>query len=386
MRTIRIAFVGDFHISDNYPNTKNLISALRRDERFDVVSCEGGTLGAERIYVAGGGSISKLYSFLKMLILALKSVVRINKKTLFVCDVIYVPYPSLLVLLCYSFFGRKKDRPLLVVDCFISIYDTVVMDRKVIAEGGWLAKTLLWLEKRSIKDANVVLADTLVNAAYLFDLFAGEKEKYQALNLCINESLFKPMSTALHDPKSVLFVGSFVPLQGVDVVVDAAIFLADRTDIKIQLVGDGQTAPEIESQLESTKTNIEWLRAWHSIEEISELVGNADICLGVFGDSDKTYRVLPYKAYMAMACGKALISSRVESGVIEESNMPFLALSSNSGQELASKIIALLDSNELREKYAQRARVYYERHLSNERAVDELYALLLSNLAKVGEA
>ncbi|PCI78888.1 MAG: hypothetical protein COB20_05990 [SAR86 cluster bacterium] len=385
MQTLKIAFIGDFQISDNYPNTKNLISAVRADERFDVVSCDGGNQEATRIYLPDSGKISKLFSLVKMFFRALKSVRRINKKTLSACDVIYIPYPSLLVLLCYSFFGRRRDRPLMVVDCFISIYDTVVMDRKVIAEGGLLAKLLLWLEKRSLRDADVILADTLVNATYLFDLFAGEKGKYQALNLCINESLFKPTSTPVRASKTVLFVGSFVPLQGVDVVVDAAIRLAGRTDIKIQLVGDGQTAPEVESQLASSEANIEWLRTWHSIEEVSEIVANVDICLGVFGDSSKTYRVLPYKSYMAMACGKALISSRVEDGVIREPTMPFLALSSNSGQELASKIIELVDSSELREKYAQRARTYYEQHLSNERAVDELYVLLQLNLAKVEE-
>ncbi|MFT6823874.1 MAG: glycosyltransferase involved in cell wall biosynthesis [Pseudohongiellaceae bacterium] len=384
MQTIKIAFIGDFQISDNYPNTKNLISAVRRDERFDVVSCEGGSQESSRIYISGGGKIPKLISLVRMFFLSLKSAVRINRKILSECDVIYIPYPSLLVLLCYSFFGRSKDRPLVVVDCFISIYDTVVMDRKVIAEGGLLAKLLLRLEKRSIATANIVLADTPANAIYLFDLFGGEKQRYQSTNLCINESLFKPMKPPVYKSKTVLFVGSFVPLQGVDVVVDAAIRLADRTDIKFQLVGDGQTAPEVESQMASSETNIEWLRNWHSIEKISEIYGNADICLGVFGDTNKTYRVLPYKAYMAMACGKALISSRVDDGVIRESDMPFLALPSNSGQELASKIIELIDSSELREKYSQKAKTYYAQHLSNERAVDGLHSLLMSNIAKVG--
>lgn len=386
MQTIKIAFVGDFQISDNYPNTKNLISAVRRDERFDVVSCEGGSQKPTRIYMSGSWKISKLFSLVGMFFLALKSVRRINRKTLSECDVIYIPYPSLLVLLCYSFFGRSKDRPLMVVDCFISIYDTVVMDRQVIAEGGLLAKLLLRLEGRSLKAANIVLADTSANVTYLIDLFGGEKQKYQSINLCINESLFKPMSAPVHSSKTVLFVGSFVPLQGVDVVVDAAIRLADRADIKIQLVGDGQTAPEVELLLASSKANIEWVREWQSIEKISEIYSDADICLGVFGDTNKTYRVLPYKGYMAMACGKALISSRVESGVIRESDMPFLALPSNSGQELASKIIELIDSSELRERYAQKAKTYYEGHLSNERAVDGLYSLLLSNLSKTGKS
>lgn len=385
MQTIKIAFIGDFQISDNYPNTKNLISAVRRDERFDVVSCEGGNRATTRIYMPCSGKISKLFSLVRMFFLALKSVVRINGKTLSKCDAIYIPYPSLLVLLCYSFFGKSKDRPLIVVDCFISIYDTVVMDRKVIVEGGFLAKLLLWLERRSITAANIVLADTPVNATYLFDLFGGEKQRYQPMNLCINESLFKPMSTQMHDSKTVLFVGSFVPLQGVDVVVDAAILLADRTDIKFMLVGDGQTAPDVESQLASSKANIEWLRNWHSIEKISETYDNADVCLGIFGDTNKTYRVLPYKAYMAMACGKALISSRVEDGVIRESDMPFLALPSNSGQELASKIIELIDSSELRKKYSQKAKTYYKQHLSNERAVDGLHSLLLSHITKAAK-
>lgn len=87
-----------------------------------------------------------------------------------------------------------------------------------------------------------------------------------------------------------------------------------------------------------------------------------------------------------MASGKALISSRVEDGVIREAQLPFLSLPANSGKELASKIIELVDSSDLRENYARLGRAYYEQHLSNARAVDELYALLRSNLIKAGKA
>ncbi|MFT5842505.1 MAG: hypothetical protein ACI80L_001293, partial [Pseudohongiellaceae bacterium] len=80
MQTIKIAFIGDFQISDNYPNTKNLISAVRRDERFDVVSCEGGSQESSRIYISGGGKIPKLISLVRMFFLSLKSAVRINRK------------------------------------------------------------------------------------------------------------------------------------------------------------------------------------------------------------------------------------------------------------------------------------------------------------------
>jgi len=43
-------------------------------------------------------------------------------------------------------------------------------------------------------------------------------------------------------------------------------------------------------------------------EELRVKIAEADVCLGIFGTSDKAKRVIPGKAFLALAMGKPLIT------------------------------------------------------------------------------
>lgn len=122
------------------------------------------------------------------------------------------------------------------------------------------------------------------------------------------ENLFKPYPAGQvrpESPLSVLFFGSFLNLQGPEVIVRAA-KLYRGAPVRWKLLGEG---PQLEScrQLAGDLDTLQFL-PWLAYEELPALINSADILLGVFGATDKAARVIPNKVYQALACGKPLIT------------------------------------------------------------------------------
>lgn len=374
---MRIAIIGDFELSENYPNTKNFIEALGKDSRFQILHCSGRAGKDRRLYESTRSSFGSLLNFIKIMLNALKAAITIRHYSNETCDVIYLPYPAVFVAFFAAFIAKKNSSsPPVVMDSFISVYDTAVFDREMFKPNGLLAKLLRYIERTAMCRADYVITDTASNAKHISHLFDADLGKYKVINLCINEILFQPQEVDSRETIQVLFAGSFVPLQGAEIVAKAAIILAHRKDIQFCIAGDGQTASQVATLLKGQEVNLNWQRCWHSIKEMSELYASADICLGVFGSTAKAYRVLPYKVYMALACGKPVISLKPDSDVIAAQESPFIAVDEVSGEALAEELIKLAESKSSRMSYAKSGRHYYENYLSNSQALDSFYKLL----------
>lgn len=379
---VKLAILGDFDESENYPNTRHLLAGIERDPRFQVVLKSPSARKQRNLYSSAKGALGRVWLGLAMSWRAFRLGLQIRRVTREVADVIYVPYPGTLVLFMLSLLPRhKSSRPVLIMDCFISLYDTVVNDRALLQSGSMAARVLKWLEWRAIDMCDVVVVDTQANAAFLGDLFATKADKWQVLNLCINETLFQSVANSPKEYTTVLFVGSFVPLQGAEVVAQAAIALQHRPDIRFQMVGDGQTADCVQVMLDSHEAHLQWQRGWFPVEELAAHYANADICLGVFGKSPKAQRVLPYKVYMALACGKPVINTEVAPLVGFAADLPVVTVPANDASALAASITELADAEARRALLGARSREYYARYLSNKRAVDGFYAMVQQQLA-----
>jgi glycosyltransferase involved in cell wall biosynthesis len=180
------------------------------------------------------------------------------------------------------------------LDAFISLYDTVVMDRKILKENGVLARILYLLEKRAFEAATVVIVDTPENASYYSKLFGTPSDKFHAMPLCI-----PPLTVEIEKPKEhtsrrvrCIFVGTLVPLQGIRTIVDAVNFLEGDSEIEFVCIGDGQDAEHLDGYLSKTSNpRLTWHRGHYSTDFIVQQIRNADICLGIFGDGPKAQRV-----------------------------------------------------------------------------------------------
>ncbi len=290
---------------------------------------------------------------------------------------LYIPYPSAIVLCCLSLLPKAWRPEYVVADCFISLYDTAITDRKLAPPGSWVARILKSVESRAYRSADMIVVDTDLNASYFRETFGLVPSRVTALPLSIDESAFRPDPYLPNgDSCTVLFIGTFVPLQGVDVIAQAAAALGTRRDVRFRLIGSGQTAEAVERIFaKSRPANLEWVTQWMDSEKLAEEIRSADICLGIFGTSPKTQRVWPLKNYAYMAIGRAIITGdtmQAQRMRQQTDSAPFLTVPPGDPAALASAIVELAKNPERRKVYAENARHFYERNLCSRIALEQI--------------
>lgn len=370
----RLLILGVYQATDAYPNTRYVIEALHRT--FDVR--EIAFAGATRI-----GHLHGKVGQLRAKILLIAGHLQVLAHYLLQARGVttYIPYPSPILLLLLSFLPRCARPPRIVADAVISLYDTMVIDRALLSEGGWAACLLWRLERRAYRTADAVVVDTPENALHYAAQFNLPVGHFHPIPLSTNETDFveRPVRPEGSGPLIVLFIGTLVPLHGIGTIVAAARLLRDRSDIHFRIVGDGQQGWLVEAAMDGRAENLEWIRAWQRSDQIADAIARADICLGVFGAGAKAGRVCPYKLYAYLSVGRAVVTAAgpwAEQTLSGQELPPFVAVPPADPEQLAAAIAALADAPEARTELARRARVFYGAELSNGRASASLEALL----------
>lgn len=154
-------------------------------------------------------------------------------------------------------------------------------------------------------------------------------------------------------PYSVLFWGNYIPLQGTQYIIRAAASLCDRSRFRFTMIGDGQTHDETVTLARTLKAaNVRFIGRL-PIEELPRFIADADICLGIFGDTNKAARVIPNKAYETIAMRKPLISAdtpAMRELFVDRQNILFCRRADS--EDLADKIALLRADAALRERIA----------------------------------
>lgn len=294
---------------------------------------------------------------------------------------VYVPYPAVFILFLLSWLPPRFRPHYIVADVFISLYDTIVLDRQLLKQSGTPARLLKWMEKRAYVYADKLLVDTPQNAQFLCSLFNLPAAKVVFVPLSSNEIDFK--YTPYHqktDSCRVLFVGTLVPLHGIETILEAVRLVSEHSNIQFKLIGDGQDAPIVEAWLHAYSLPLTWERNWQPSNRIAEEISQADICLGIFGAGNKTQRVCPFKMYAYASMGRAIITGQTDwlkdtSGRL--SYEPFACVPVGNAEALAARIIQLADEPALRAKLSANSHKFYQTHLENRIALEKLTDCLL---------
>src|SRR5439155_127610 len=108
--------------------------------------------------------------------------------------------------------ARRLCRPRagLVFAPLVSLTETLADDRRLVAPGGPWARALAWIDRASLRAADVVLADTRAHAEYLTAL--GAPRERLAVWYLGAEPEFLPALQARPAPRRVLFYGRRRPL------------------------------------------------------------------------------------------------------------------------------------------------------------------------------
>lgn len=284
-----------------------------------------------------------------------------------------IPIPDLVWVPCFRqrdvlAARRWSDRhgvPL-VFDPLISSYDKQVYERQKLSAGSIQARRLLQKESAIFRAASRVVADTEAHAVFFHEVLGVQRECLFVVPVGAEESLFHPAPTPakVHPPIEVLFYGSFLSLQGPEVIVEAA-RRYQGLPVRWCLLGDGPLRPACEAAAHGLgQVRFE---SWAPYAALPERIRRADILLGIFGDSAKASRVVPNKVFQALACGKPLVtrsSTAYPAGLQSQSNSGITWVPANDPRALAEAVARLATKPEALPAIGQSARKTYEEHFS----------------------
>ena len=201
-----------------------------------------------------------------------------------------------------------RDTPI-IWDAFLSIYDTVVRDRKMVGPSHPIAKLLFRWERAACRAADRVVLDTDAHGEMFADLYGFDPAKLGTVPVGAELSAFprQPPRPPVADgarPKA-LFYGQFIPLHGIGTIIEAARL---APEIDWQIIGKGQEAARIEADLTAHPVKSLTWTPWVNYADLKSHIAAADVCLGIFGTSEKAARVIPNKVYQILASGRPLVT------------------------------------------------------------------------------
>lgn len=360
--------VGGVHLGGpGYPNAAGTLRLLRTLPGVQVLECGRWLPHGFQLWRLAQGSRLQAFATLSGIgmgnaLSVLKVMVRRRRG-----DLVYVPYPGLFFLWLVSWLPRGL-RPRCVADAYISIWDSLYRDRGAGDEHGLGSRILRWMEGRALRAAYRVIVDTEANRHYFQEVFGLPLERSLSFPLAIDEALFmqpENVTKEKESPLEVLFVGTFIPLHGIDVLVEGITPLIGDPRFHFCFLGDGQSAPLLDAlQAKVPPHSFEWVKEWQTLCEVARRISSADICLGVFGGNEKAARVLPFKLYMYLAAGKPVVSQSLMSVPGDAPDPPVIGTQS-SPESITHSLQHLAMDAPLRKYLGEQARSYYETWLGN---------------------
>jgi glycosyltransferase involved in cell wall biosynthesis len=192
-----------------------------------------------------------------------------------------------------------RGRPV-VFNPLVSLYDTLVDDRGRFRRGSPGAGVVHLADRRAFRRADVVVADTAAHAAFFREEFGLRPERLEVCFVGAEDRLFRP-GWQPERPFHVLFVGKLIPLHGLETILAAAALLPE---VPFRVIGSGQLEPLLVGRSE----NVEWV-PWVEYDDLPGEIQASGCALGIFGTGAKARRVIPNKAFQALACGTPLVTA-----------------------------------------------------------------------------
>jgi glycosyltransferase involved in cell wall biosynthesis len=282
---LRVLYFGTYE--RDYPRNAQVVAALR-DARVDVIErhvsvwersthkWRAGAMAGARLALAEG---------------------RLFRRPDVDFDALIVGYPGHLDLPAAR---HVADGRPVVFNPLVSLYDTFVTDRRRFGPSSPAARALRAIDRRALRAADLIVADTGANAEFLAELAELPRERVEVCLVGAEERVFSP-GWKPEQPFEALFVGKLIPLHGIATVLEAARI---ASDVRFKVVGSGQLQP----LLRELPANVEHV-AWVKYEQLPQELRRAGCALGVFGTSEKAGRVIPNKVFQALACGVPVITA-----------------------------------------------------------------------------
>ncbi len=299
-------------------------------------------------------------------------------------DVVWVPCFRHRDAAAAARWAKYRQVPI-VFDPLISAYDKVVHEQERVEKDSKVARRMLARESALMQCFDVVVADTQCHADYFSNDFGLNPDRVGVIPVGAEPGLFVPQPWGPVSSRiRVLFYGSFIGLQGPEIIAAAARLVPE---VDWHFIGDGPLKPQCQ-ELCSGLHHVTFT-PWIPYEQLPSQIGAADILLGVFGTSQKASRVIPNKVYQSLACGRVVVT-RVSDAYPEAlltatapaTGMQFIP--AGSAEALADVVRRLASARSELPKWGSLARQSYEQYFNPDSIVCCLNALLARVMSKPG--
>jgi glycosyltransferase involved in cell wall biosynthesis len=354
---LKILYFGIYSQGVEYPRNNNLIKALRLNGA-DVLEVHFGLAGSfQKRFNAIRNPIQTIKFFFGVFISFVSLSWRFYKAP--PVDVVIVGHPAyfhihLSRLLCSMF----KKNAMLVYDIFIPLYEALVEDRRLIKQKSVLGKLLYRFERSCCRYADLCLIDTEAHRQYLIDTYGLPTGKVSRVFVGSTiEKQFYSMRNINHKIFNVLFVGTYIPLHGINTILEAARYLQQDPSIKFTLAGSGQLRQEMENLAHEWGLPNVIFYDWVPTGNLGSFISSFDLALGIFGTTSKAARVIPSKIFDICAVGIPFITSDTPAvkEVFSHGKNSYLIPSGDS-KALVDAIVYLRENLDLRICIAEGAR------------------------------
>jgi glycosyltransferase involved in cell wall biosynthesis len=246
-----------------------------------------------------------------------------------------------------------RGRPV-VFNPLVSLADTLVGDRGRFRPGSLAARALERIDRHALRSADLVVADTEAHARFLGAL--ADRNDVAVCFVGAEERLFQP-GWQPQERFRALFVGKLIPLQGVETILAAA---RTTPEIQFRVVGSGQ----LDVLLAKRPANVEHV-PWVDYDRLPGELHAAGCALGIFGTTAKAQRVIPNKAFQALACGVPLVTADTAAArELLEDGVSALLVPPGDAEALAAAVRRLAADGELAQLIGTGGRAAYERAAS----------------------
>ena len=198
----------------------------------------------------------------------------------------------------------------LVVDGFVGQYETAVDDWRRVSPASPAALRFRVLDAAAVRCADLYLIDTEPRAA---EIVRRHGPSATVVPLAVGAPTWATRQPPAppHDALRVLYYGGYIPLHGVDLVVDALTLIGARRRVEVVLVGDGPARRAVEARVRRAGLGdrCTFVDAVPE-DELLAHIARADVVLGVFGSSAKARGVVANKVWQGLACGRTVVTQR----------------------------------------------------------------------------
>lgn len=274
----------------------------------------------------------------------------------------------------------------IITEFYTSKYDQFVNDRKTVKKNSRNAKRLLEIDKRLIRDSDIIIFLNNSEKNYYLSIIdeADSKLKSFTLPLCTSprKRANLPLLTQNNDLLTLCWWGTFIPLHGLDKIIQAAKILNEKgVKYKLYLFGSS------EEKSIPFKKKVDDLGLNDHIEIRNDimfcdgslesfLTENCDFAFGNFGDSQKAKTVMVNKVVEASSMGIPVITQRTRALEEYYEDNKSIFFSDSTPAEIAKKIIESSSNKVKYERVSKNSYACYEKHFSKKAYIKNISEIL----------